>query len=77
MQWNIIQSIKENEILLFLTEMDLENTMLNEISLSETDKYHMIGLMWNLRNKTNEQRGEKRGKPRNRLLTLENKLMDG
>ena len=34
--------------------------------------------MWNLRNKTNEQRGEKErqwGKPRNRLLTTENKLM--
>ena len=33
--------------------------------------------MWNLRNKTNEQReGDKgRGKPRNRLLTTENKLM--
>ena len=32
--------------------------------------------MWNLRNKTNEQREKKRegGKPRNRLLTIENKL---
>ena len=32
--------------------------------------------MWNLRNKTNEQR-EKRegGKPKNRFLTIENKLM--
>ena len=27
---------------------------------SEKDKYHMISLMWNFRNKTNEQRGEKR-----------------
>ena len=34
-------------------------------------------LMWNLRNKTNEQRRKKRegGKPRNRLLTVENKQM--
>ena len=32
--------------------------------------------MWNLRNKTNDHRGMKeRGKPRNRLLTIENKLM--
>ena len=31
--------------------------------------------MWNLRINTNEYRGEKRGKPRNRLLTLENKLL--
>lgn len=33
--------------------------------------------MWNLRNKTNEQRKRKRerNKPRNRLLTIENKLM--
>ena len=30
--------------------------------------------MWNLRKKINEQRrGEKRDKPRNRLLTIENK----
>jgi len=34
----------------------------------------MISLMWNLRNKTNEQR-KKREKPRNRLLTIENKLV--
>ena len=34
--------------------------------------------MWNLRNKTNEQKGKKereREKPRNRPLTVENKLM--
>ena len=39
--------------------------------------------MWNLRNKTNEQREKKqkqnktkmRGKPRKRLLTIKNKLM--
>ena len=30
---------------------------------------------WNLRNKANGQREKKRGKPRNRLLTLENKVM--
>ena len=31
--------------------------------------------MWNLRNKTNEQREGKR-EPKNRLLPIENKLMD-
>ena len=30
--------------------MKLEN-MLNEISQSEKDKYHMVSLMWNLMNK--------------------------
>ena len=30
--------------------------------------------MWNLRNKANEQE-EKRSEPKNRLLTIENKLM--
>ena len=31
--------------------------------------------MWNLRNKIDKHsRGEKRGKPRNKLLTVENKL---
>ena len=33
--------------------------------------------MWNLRNKTNDHGGvvRERGKPTNRLLTIENKLM--
>ena len=32
--------------------------------------------MWNLRNKTKEQKKKReRGKPRNRLLTIENTLM--
>ena len=29
--------------------------MLSNISQSEKDKYHMISLTWNLRNKTNDQ----------------------
>ena len=51
--------------------------MLSEINQSEKDKYHDFTHMWNLRNKTNEQRGRKkeRGKPRNRFLTVENTLM--
>ena len=47
-------------------------------NMSEKDKQHMISLRWNLRNKTNEHRGKKRererDKPRNRLLTTENTL---
>ena len=35
---------------------ELESMMLSEISQSERDKCHMISLMWNLRNKTNEHR---------------------
>ena len=42
---------------------------------SEEDKYHMISLMWNLRNKTNEQRKKRQKQTKNRLLTIENKLM--
>ena len=30
--------------------------------------------MWNLRDKTDEHWGKKKGKPQNRLLTIENKL---
>ena len=41
------------------TWMELESIILDEISHSEKDKCHRISLMWNLRNKTNEQR-EKR-----------------
>ena len=42
--------------------MELECVMLSEISHSEKGKYHMISLLWNLRNKTYEHRG--RGKKR-------------
>ena len=35
--------------------MDLESIMLSEISQTEKDKYHLISLMWNLKEKTNEQ----------------------
>ena len=57
--------------------MELESIMLSKIS--QLEKYIPYDLihMWNLRNKTNEQRGKKRerDKPRTRLLTIENKLM--
>ena len=45
-------AIKKNEILPFATIwLDVEGIMLSVISKSEKDKYHMIALMWNLRNK--------------------------
>ena len=41
---------------------------------SEKEKYHMISLTWNLRNEINEHREEKKDKPRNRLISIKNKL---
>ena len=46
MQWNTLGTLKKKEILPFATAwMDLQIIMLNEISLSEKDKYHMILLL--------------------------------
>ena len=36
------------------TWMELETTLLNEVSHKEKDKYHTISLMWNLKYDTNE-----------------------
>ena len=36
--------------------MTLEGIRLSEICQSEKEKYYIISFMWNLRNKTNEQR---------------------
>ena len=48
-------AIKKNEILLFaMMWMELKCIMMSEISQSEKDKYYMISLMWNLRNKTDD-----------------------
>ena len=42
-QWDIIQPLKKNKILLFVTTwMDLESIMLSEISQTEKNKYHII-----------------------------------
>ena len=51
-------AIKTKEILPFAAWMDLEGTMLSKISQAEKDKYHMITLMRNLKNKakTNKQK---------------------
>ena len=50
---------KKDEYLQFtLAWMKLEGIMLSEISQSEKDSYHIISLMWNLRNKTEDHRGK-------------------
>ena len=54
-------AIKKNEILPFATMWtELEYIMLNETSQSGKEKYHMITLMWNLRNETDEHRVRKK-----------------
>ena len=45
----------KSETLTFLTWIDLEGIVLNEISQTEKEKYHMISLTWNLKHKINEQ----------------------
>ena len=69
--------MKKNEILSFATTwVEIESIRLSEINQSERHKYCVISLIWNLRNKTNEQREKKKeDKPRNRLLTIENKVI--
>ena len=45
-------AIKKNEILSFVTTwMDLECSMLSEISQMEKDKYHMISLICGIKKK--------------------------
>ena len=44
-------AMRKNEIMPFAAMwMELEGIMLNEISQSEKDRYHMFSLMWILRN---------------------------
>ena len=51
-------AIKKNEILPFaMTWIELEGIMLSEISQSEKDNYHIISMVWNLRNKTEDHWG--------------------
>ena len=65
----ILFSHTKNDILLFATTwMDLESIMLSEISQSQKDKCHMISYMWNLRNKTNNQRGKKERQTKEQTL---------
>ena len=54
-------AIKKKEILPFtMTWMEVEGIMLSKVSQSEKDNYHLISLMWNLRNKTEDHRGRER-----------------
>ena len=55
--------------------MELESIMLSEISQRKTNTVDLTH-MWNLRNKTNEQRKKETSQKtlKNRLLTIENKL---
>ena len=49
-------AVKKNEMMpLVATWMDREMIILSEISQTEKDKYCMISLYGNLKNKTNEQ----------------------
>ena len=60
-----------SEILPFATTwMDLETTMLSEISQSEKQMLYDFTHMWNLRNKTNKQRKKKKDNPPKTLLTV-------
>ena len=42
---DMTESYSENEIMSFAARMDLEVIMLNEVSQTEKDKYHMILLI--------------------------------
>ena len=63
-------AIEKNEILLFaMTWMELECIMLSKVSQTQKDKYRMISLMWNLRNKTDEHTGRDNGEERGKQVT--------
>ena len=72
-------AIKKNEILPFaLTRIESESVMLSKIiNQSEKDTYHMISLLCRIyeTKQMSKWKKKKRGKPRNILLTIENKLM--
>ena len=46
--FTILISHEKNEILPFVTWMDIESIMLNEISQKKKDKYHMISLIFEI-----------------------------
>ena len=55
-------AIKKDETLPFTSMgMELEGIMLSKISQSEKYNYHMVSLMWNVRNST-EDHGGREGK---------------
>ena len=60
----LLFSHKKEEILLFATTMmDVESTVLSKTRQRQTNTYDFIN-MWNLRNKTNEQRKTKETTPK-------------
>ena len=71
-------AIKNNEILPFaIMWMELQCIMLSDKSVRERQISYDFTHMWNLRNKTNEQREkkERHRETRNRLLIIENRLV--
>jgi len=55
-------AFRKDEYLPFtLTWVELEGIMLSEISQSEKDNFHMVSLMWNIRNSA-EDNTEREGK---------------
>ena len=69
----ILLSHEKNEIIPFVTPwMNLEISILSEVSQKEKDKYHMISHMWNLSYNTNELINETDSKTqRTRLVARE------
>ena len=50
-------TMKRNEILPFVsTRIDFHGTILSEISQTKKDQYYMISLIWNLRDKTEQNK---------------------
>ena len=69
----ILLSHEKNEIIPFVTPwMNVEISILSEVSQKEKDKYHMISHMWNLSYNTNELINETDSKTqRTRLVARE------
>ena len=58
-----------------MTWLELETIMLSKIHPSAKGKYHMISLICGIYEIKQITTKRKRGKPRNRHFTMENKLM--
>ena len=74
--WN--HDLSQSQMLNWATQVPGSYSSDRFYFLSEVgSKAYDVTHMWNLTNKTNKQRGKKereRGKPRNRLLTIQNKV---
>ena len=71
-------AIRKNDYPTFaVTWVGLEEIIPSEISQAEKDNYHMVSLMWNINNSTEDHRGRKgnpKGENHERLWTPGNKL---